>query len=108
MKRLFTFILASLLIYCTSLAQTLSTTQLLRAWKTDDTSQTTRAEATYQDLKTHIDTASENSQISFSYWNAWRSVMYQTDAFLNFQVDGNYGTADGPEVLDLQYAKQGK
>lgn len=46
-------------------------------------------------------TASEQSKISFKYYAAGKSNMYETAATLNFTVDGNYGTADGPEILDL-------
>ncbi|HVX00415.1 MAG TPA: hypothetical protein VHA52_08280, partial [Candidatus Babeliaceae bacterium] len=51
-------------------------------------------------------TAAEQSKISFKYYTSWKSNLYQTDAFLDFSVDGNYGTADGPQVLDLKAVKK--
>lgn len=51
-------------------------------------------------------TTSEQSQLSFRYWSAWRSAMYETDPVVGFEADGNFGTADGPEVLDLRPAKE--
>lgn len=50
-------------------------------------------------------TPSEESKISFRYWNAWRSNMYTTTAFLDFTVDGIYGSADNPAVLALDPVK---
>lgn len=50
-------------------------------------------------------TSAEQSKVSFKYYASWRSNIYQTDAFLDFSVDGNYGTADEPEVLDLKAVK---
>lgn len=50
-------------------------------------------------------TATEESRISFRYWTSWKSNLYDTEAFLDFVVEGNYGTADGPEVLDLRPVK---
>lgn len=47
-------------------------------------------------------TASEQSKISFKYWHAWRSNLYSTDPFLDFTVDGTYGTADAPIILQLK------
>lgn len=46
-------------------------------------------------------TASEQSKISFKYYFSWRSNMYVTNAFLDFVVDGEYGSVDAPQVLDL-------
>ena len=51
-------------------------------------------------------TASEQSKISFKYWNSWKSYLYSSTAFLDFMVDGNYGTADAPEVLQLNPVRQ--
>lgn len=50
-------------------------------------------------------TSSEQSKISFKYYTAGRSNMYETAATLDFTVDGNYGTADVPEILDLKPVK---
>lgn len=46
-------------------------------------------------------TASEQSVISFQYYRSWDQHLYKTSPFLNFTVDGNYGTADVPEILNL-------
>lgn len=50
-------------------------------------------------------TASEQSKISFKYYFSWKSNMYETDALLDFTVDGSYGSVDAPEILDLKPAK---
>ncbi|HEY6083273.1 MAG TPA: hypothetical protein VIU45_07430 [Chitinophagaceae bacterium] len=50
-------------------------------------------------------TASEQGKISFKYYSAWSSHLYETGASLNFIVDGNYGTVDSPEILELHPAK---
>lgn len=47
-------------------------------------------------------TASEQSRISFKYYSSLKSYLYQTDVFLDFTVDGNFGTADNPIILGLQ------
>lgn len=49
-------------------------------------------------------TASEQSVISFQYYRSWDKHLYKTGAFLNFTVDGNYGTADVPQILNLSPA----
>lgn len=46
-------------------------------------------------------TAAEQSMISFQYYQSLNSHLFKTNALLNFTVDGNYGTVDNPEVLDL-------
>lgn len=46
--------------------------------------------------------ASEQSKISFRYWNAYKSNIYTTAAFLDFTTDGTYGAADAPQILDLK------
>lgn len=50
-------------------------------------------------------TAAEQSKISFKYYSSQKSYLYSTDAFLDFNIDGNYGTIDGPEVLDVKPVK---
>lgn len=50
-------------------------------------------------------TAAEQSRIMFKYYNVKTSYMYMTSDFLTFTVDENYGTADSPQVLDLQQIK---
>lgn len=47
-------------------------------------------------------TSSEESKLSFRYWNAFHSNLYSTEAFLDFRVDESYGTADAPQVLELK------
>lgn len=47
----------------------------------------------------------EKGKIQFKYYSASNSYLYQTDPFLNFIIDGNYGTADQPEVLKLKLVK---
>lgn len=49
--------------------------------------------------------ASEQDKIKFKYYSTVTSYMYATAEFLNFSMDGNYGTADKPEILDLQPMK---
>ena len=49
--------------------------------------------------------ASEQSKISFKYYSSQNSHIYSTNAFLDFIVDGNYGTVDHPEVLDMKQVK---
>ena len=43
----------------------------------------------------------ERSKISFKYYSSLKSNMYATTPFLEFIVDGNYGTADVPKILNL-------
>jgi hypothetical protein len=50
-------------------------------------------------------TASEQSKISFRYYRSSKSYLYATTPFLDFTQDGNYGTADGPKILDLSPVK---
>lgn len=49
-------------------------------------------------------TASEQAKISFKYYSTWTSYLYNTDAFLNFTMDGNFGTVDAPAILNLRHA----
>lgn len=50
-----------------------------------------------------VDSVQDN--ISFEYYNAWYEHLYKTNDFLLFTADGNYGTVDSPEVLDLKPVK---
>jgi hypothetical protein len=45
--------------------------------------------------------ASEQSMISFQYYRSWDKHLYKTGPILNFAADGNFGTADAPEILYL-------
>lgn len=45
---------------------------------------------------------SEQSKIQFKYYSERSSYMYQTEAFLDFILDANYGTVDEPRVLKLK------
>lgn len=47
-------------------------------------------------------TASEQSKIRFQYYSSNTSYLYQTDYFLDFTVDGNYGTVDQPKTPQLK------
>ena len=47
-------------------------------------------------------TGMEQTRISFRYYSSQNSYLYSTDAFLDFKTDGNYGTIDGPEVLNVK------
>jgi len=49
--------------------------------------------------------ASEQAKISFRYYRSSKSYLYATEPFLDFIQDGNYGTADGPKILDLSPVK---
>jgi len=51
-------------------------------------------------------TSSEQSKVSFQYYSAHAAALYETDGFLDFTLDGNYGTVDAPEVLYLHRQKQ--
>lgn len=53
----------------------------------------------------HGTAADQSKKISFKYYSSQNSYLYSTDAFLNFTVDGNYGTVDEPEVLDMKQVK---
>ena len=46
-------------------------------------------------------TSSEVGKIQFKYYSAATEYMYETFEFLDFKMDGNYGTADTPATLDL-------
>ncbi len=46
-------------------------------------------------------TASEQSMISFKYYQSLNSHLFKTNAVLNFTVDSNYGTVDDPVELNL-------
>jgi len=50
-------------------------------------------------------TDAEQSKISFKYHSSQNSNLYSTTSFLNFTVDGNYGTIVAPKVLDLEQVK---
>ena len=50
-------------------------------------------------------TASEHGKINFKYYSKKDSWLYTTIDFLDFSVDGNYGTVDKPAILDLEHAK---
>ncbi|GAA4306083.1 hypothetical protein [Compostibacter hankyongensis] len=52
-----------------------------------------------------IGEAAEQDKVSFSYYSAYSSYMYGTSPFLDFTMDGNYGTADHPEKLALTPGK---
>jgi hypothetical protein len=47
-------------------------------------------------------TGLEQVPISFRYYSVKNSRMYDTAAFLDFEIDGNYGTIDAPEELDIK------
>jgi hypothetical protein len=49
--------------------------------------------------------ASEQSKFSFKYYSSQNPHIYSTNAFLDFIVDGNYGTVDNPEVPDMKQVK---
>lgn len=50
-------------------------------------------------------TASEAGSIQFKYYSANNGRIYQSRNLAEFAVDGLYGTADKPMVLDLQVQK---
>lgn len=50
-------------------------------------------------------TASEQEKINFKYYSKKDAYLYITNDFLDFSIDGNYGTVDKPGILDLQHAK---
>lgn len=43
--------------------------------------------------------------ISFRYYSSKNSRLYDTAPFLNFEIDGNYGTVDNPGVPDMKQVK---
>lgn len=47
-------------------------------------------------------TTSEHAGISFQYYGAANSRMYATEAILEFEADGTYGTVDVPAMLNLK------
>lgn len=47
-------------------------------------------------------TGTEQTKINFKYYSSQNSHLYSTTAFLDFAVDGNYGTVDNPKVLDME------
>ena len=49
--------------------------------------------------------ADEQSPVTFKYYNAKSSYLYQTGPVVNFMIDGVYGTAESPKVLDLSPVK---
>jgi hypothetical protein len=49
--------------------------------------------------------ADEQSPVTFKYYNAKSSFLYQTGPVVNFLIDGVYGTAESPKVLDLSPVK---
>lgn len=50
-------------------------------------------------------TSSEKSKIRFKYYFSWKSNLYETAPFLDFTVDGNFGSVDAPQILDLKPRK---
>lgn len=46
-------------------------------------------------------TASEQKKIKFTYYSKKTSYKYSTKEFLDFTVDGTYGTPDEPKIVDL-------
>ena len=50
-------------------------------------------------------TSAEQGRIMFKYYSKKTSYMYTTTEFLPFAVDGNFGTADKPEMLDMTGVK---
>lgn len=50
-------------------------------------------------------TSSEQSKIRFKYYFSWKSNLYETAPFLDFTVDGNFGSVDAPQILDLKPRK---
>lgn len=50
-------------------------------------------------------TPAEQARISFKYYYSWKSNMYETEPFLDFVVDGGYGSVDAPQILDLRPEK---
>ncbi|MGH2644971.1 MAG: hypothetical protein ACRDE2_13540, partial [Chitinophagaceae bacterium] len=54
MTRTLLSLIICVLSFFSCYSQTLTVSQLIKAWNADDTSQTTKAEATYMDLKQHI------------------------------------------------------
>jgi len=49
--------------------------------------------------------ASEKGPVQFQYYSAHTSYIYQTKPYLGFVMDGNYGTVDQPEILELKVVK---
>jgi hypothetical protein len=47
-------------------------------------------------------TGLEQTPISFRYYSSGNSRLYDTGPFLNFEIDGNYGTIYIPKVLDIK------
>lgn len=50
-------------------------------------------------------TASEQSKIQFQFYDSGSEFLYKTDNFIDYVVDGNYGTADNPASPDLVQAE---
>lgn len=52
------------------------------------------------------DSPSEEVKLSIKRYSGWKSTGYTTEFFLKFTVDGSYGSADGPQVLDMTDLRQ--
>lgn len=50
-------------------------------------------------------TAAEKSEITFKYFSAATGHIYQSTNPVEFTVDGNYGSADQPLMLELEAQK---
>lgn len=53
----------------------------------------------------HGTAAEQDSKLIFKYYNSGKSLLYSTEPFLGFEVDGSYGTVDHPEPLVLKLVK---
>lgn len=49
---------------------------------------------------------SDESKISFKYFFSRKSNMYETAPFLDFTVDGDYGSVDAPRILEMKPVTQ--
>lgn len=48
----------------------------------------------------------EQKRVSFKYYSTKNSYLYTTDAFLSFDVDTRYGSADDPKTLSLNIVNE--
>lgn len=46
--------------------------------------------------------ATEGSSVSFKYYNAGRQKLTAADNVINFVADGNFGTADNPQLISFK------
>ena len=50
-------------------------------------------------------TASEQSKIDFRFYDSISAYLYKTNKPIDYVVDGDYGTADNPAVLNLVHVE---